>query len=135
MRVLIGGALCALASLAEAQEFSAICKFERSEDYGRAVQAPIGEMSISITYKSANPPQNVIIKTTKPPCLDFVGDGDELKVSGVCTQFPTSDSGRYKYTIAFTFDRLTGAFQQLVQQNDVGRLIHHGRCTPATRVF
>jgi hypothetical protein len=47
---------------------------------------------------------------------------------------PGARNGAEMLTV-LKIDRVSGAFEQIVQFNDKGGLTHMGHCTPATRMF
>lgn len=122
----------ALMLTAQAQErIELACKFAYSiDDEGK--QSPTsGEMSVIISFATSN---RVSIQTNKAPCFQFPGVANEMQIEGVCVrtiQLSTPTKAKYELTV----DRLTGAFQQMVNFNDKPGLIHYGRCARASRVF
>jgi hypothetical protein len=138
MRVLVAVAMLALSSVFSwAQELTVVCKFERTfDDMGKS-SPTTGQMSVSITYMSpAGKPKNVKIKTSKAPCYEFVGDGDDMKIEGTCTRFIENGPGpKTKMTSMLAIDRVRGSFEQIIQFNDKGGMVHNGQCAQATRAF
>ena len=126
-----------VASSAHAQEFSAVCRYETSIDDAGKSSPTHGEMSVSVSFMlPVGTPKNLQIKTTKAPCYEFLGDGDDMKIEGSCVRFLQSGPGpQMKMTTLLKIDRVSGAFEQTVSFNDRGGLVHVGHCVPARRMF
>ncbi|WLA65574.1 hypothetical protein [Bradyrhizobium diazoefficiens] len=94
-------------------------------------------MSVLVTFMlPVGAPKNVQIKTSKAPCYEFLGEGDEMKIEGSCVRFLKNGTGpQMKMATTLTIDRHSGAFEQIVQFNDKGGLVHTGHCIPAKKMF
>jgi len=137
MRTIGAVVLAMLSSAAAAQELTVVCRYEHTTDDAGKISPTIGEFSAVVTYMlPIGRPKNLHFRTTKAPCYDFIGDGDEIKVEGTCVRFLEAGNGsKMKMTTNLTIDRVSGAFQQMVQFNDKPGLIHNGRCTAAKKAF
>ncbi|MEY9884973.1 hypothetical protein [Bradyrhizobium sp. USDA 329] len=129
MRVYLISLMCPLiATVAQAQEISAICRYEYSIDDQGKKSDTAGEFSLKATYMlPAGKPLNVQLRTTKAPCFDFLATGDDMRIEGGCVRMLE----KMKVYHRFTIDRVSGSFEESVQFNDKAGLIHYGRCTPA----
>lgn len=128
--VLIAAALVMAPPLAAAQEITAVCTYERSVDDTGKSTATAGTFSAKIVYMlPIGQPLNVQVRTTKAPCFDFLATGDEMAIRGVCVRELTTD--KFKMEHRFTFDRISGTFEEIVRFNDKGGLVHYGRCAAA----
>lgn len=127
-------AVLLISTLAQAQQFNAVCKYEYSiEDTGKRSSTE-GQFSVSFEFMlPAGKPKNVQFKTTKAPCFDFIGDGDDMKVEGTCIRY--IDNGKMKLTNIFTIDRVSGRLEHIFQVNDKAGLVHYGRCVPVSKAF
>jgi hypothetical protein len=136
MRAICAIVLMLLATSAYAQELTVICKYERSVDDGK-ISGTSGEMSVNVLFMlPIGTPNNLKIKTTKAPCYEFVGDGDDMKIRGVCLRYLGNGTApKMKMLTVLKIDRVSGAFEEIVQFNDKGGLTHMGHCTPAIRMF
>ncbi|WP_271504991.1 hypothetical protein [Bradyrhizobium sp. CCBAU 11357] len=111
-----------------AQEITAVCTYERSIDDAGKSSATVGSFSVKIAYMlPIGQPLNVQVRTTKGPCFDFLAKGDEMAIHGGCVR---TLEGKMKVENLFTFDRVSGAFEQTVRFNDKGGLVHSGHCVP-----
>jgi hypothetical protein len=137
MRAICGIVLLLLATSAYAQELTVICKYERSVDDDGKIGGTSGEMSVSVLFiLPIGTSNNLKIKTTKSPCYEFVGDGDDMKIRGECLRYLGNGMApKTKMLTTLKIDRVSGAFEQIVQFNDKGGLTHMGHCTPAARMF
>jgi hypothetical protein len=80
MRAICAIVLMLLATSAYAQELTVICKYERSVNDGK-ISGTSGEMSVNVLFMlPIGTPNNLKIETTKAPCYEFVGDGDDMRI-------------------------------------------------------
>lgn len=55
---------------------------------------------------------------------------------GSCVRYLDNGNGpKMKMTTLLTIDRLSGAFEQMVQFNDKAGFVHNGRCAAAMKLF
>jgi len=132
LALLIGAAF--ISSSACAQELTVLCRYEQTIDGAGKSSPTSGEMSVSATFiHPVGTPKNLKITTSKAPCYDFVGDGDDMKIGGTCIRF--IEDGKMKMQRTLKIDRVSGAFEEIVQFNDKGGLVHMGHCLAASRKF
>ena len=59
-----------------------------------------------------------------------------MKVEGTCVRDLENGTGpKMTMTTNLTIDRVSGAFQQMVQFNDKPGLVHIGRCAASKKAF
>jgi hypothetical protein len=81
--LLILGANAAFAQ----EEIYLTCTYERTVENDGKVGATSGEMSVSVRFMlPLGKPKNLLIKTTKAPCYEFIGDGSEIRIEGTCNR-------------------------------------------------
>lgn len=133
MRVL-GLVVVLLPVVANAQELAAVCSYDYSINDAGQRSATSGGFSMKAAYMlPVGKPLNVQVRTTKAPCFDFLATGDDMMIQGGCVRM--IDGGKLKLFHRFTFDRVSGSFEESVSYNDKSGLVHYGRCNPAKPVF
>jgi hypothetical protein len=95
-----------------------------------------GEMSVTINFMlPIGKPKNILIKTSKAPCYEFLGDASDLRIEGTCNRVIQFNSPT-KYLQELTIDRVNGRFEQMIQYGEKGgALIHYGRCLSVKKMF
>jgi hypothetical protein len=137
MRALIIAVCCLWTSASGAQdEIHLTCYFERSVDSEGKSGPTSGEMSVIVTFMlPIGKPKNILIKTSKAPCYEFLGDASDLRIEGTCDRFIQLKSPM-KYMQELTIDRVNGRFEQMIQLGENGgALVHHGRCSSVKKMF
>jgi hypothetical protein len=130
---LLATLLCLTSSCAQAQELAAVCKYSYSVDDSGTRSSTSGQFSMKAIYMlPVGNPLNVQLRTTKAPCLDFLATGDDMVIQGGCIRMLQTN---LKVIHRFTFDRVSGAFQESVSFNDKGELTHYGTCVSAKPLF
>lgn len=137
MKVLFAAILLVVSFSASAQEISIVCKYERTIDDAGKSSPTTGEFSVNVAYMlPSGKPKNLRIRTTKAPCFEFLGDGDDMKIEGSCVRYiENGNAPKLKMTTMLAIDRLSGAFEQIVQFNDKGGLVHNGHCAAVSKRF
>ena len=129
MRAICAIVLMLLATSAYAQELTVICKYERSVDDGEDQRDLGGDVGQRPIHLPIGTPNNLKIKTTKTPCYEFVGDGDDMRIRGVCLRYlgerngaENEDADRAKNLLGKRRVRGNRAVQRQGRPNSLGPL-------------
>jgi len=137
MRAGIALALCLISTSVFAEDAIVFCKYENSIDDKGKSGPTSGEVLVSFTFVlPVGKPKNVRIRTNKPPCSEFIGKGDDAKIEGTCISAVVNSAGaKARMTRTLSLDRTSGAFQEKVQFDGKGSIVHTGQCTLANKKF
>lgn len=129
MRVAVALALCLVLTTAFAEETIMFCRYESSIDDTGKKGPTSGEVLLRYTFVlPIGKPNNVQMRTNKPPCSEFTGSGSVKVIKGTCTATVENSSGAtIKMTRTFSLDRASAVFQERVQYNGKGTIVHSGR--------
>jgi hypothetical protein len=131
MRAAIALAFCFISTAVFAEDAIVFCKYENSIDDKGKSGPTSGEVLVSFTFvRPAGKPKNVRIRTNKPPCSEFIGMGNDAKIEGTCIAAVVNSAGaKVRMTRTLSLNRTSGAFQEKVQFDARGSIVHTGQCT------
>jgi hypothetical protein len=135
VRTAIALALCLISTAVFAEDAIVFCKNENSIDDKGKSGPTSGEVLVSFSFiRRVGKPKNVRIRTNKPPCSEFIGKGNDAKIEGTCIAAVVNSAGaKVKMTRTLSLDRTSGAFQEKVQFDARGSIVHTGQCTSANK--
>lgn len=136
MRLFLGALLVLLCiDNARAQNFYLVCRYERTVEADGKSGPTTGEMSVHIQFvRPIGQANNVVIRTSKAPCYEFIGNGDDMRIEGACERVLQLNRPT-RMSKDLTIDRVSGAFEEIYRLGESGGLVHYGRCSVTSKLF